>query len=209
MELNNVAFEHLESRINENFRSGFGVLLQKINDITAEAIQVAILTAEEIESTVKREFESFRNSSLNVDKNKSSKVKNHITSQNFLRQKMEFIQNCNPEEINQTIDNKTNSMGFTVIPKVSSKAEMDINRISISYGDQLDMENLNAEKANPNLFQCDRCNYQAKLKTNLSRHVATVHEKVLNYECELCNKAFGSKVEVQRHSKRWHPEVNC
>ena len=59
-----------------------------------------------------------------------------------------------------------------------------------------------------NLFQCDRCSYEARLKTNLIRHITTVHEKILNFECDVCSKSFGQKVNLQQHYKKTHPELN-
>lgn len=50
-------------------------------------------------------------------------------------------------------------------------------------------------------FQCpiEGCKTVATQQSNLDRHIKNVHEKQKNFLCDACDKAFGSKSDLQRH----------
>jgi len=50
-------------------------------------------------------------------------------------------------------------------------------------------------------FQCDKCDFQCKLKNQLTRHSASVHEdpEDRKYKCHICTKGFLSTQKLNEH----------
>merc|ERR1712150_434461 len=55
-----------------------------------------------------------------------------------------------------------------------------------------------------NLLDCKQCGYSSSDKSNLRRHIKSVHKKIKNYECEKCENAFSQKVHLEKHIKTKH-----
>ena len=55
------------------------------------------------------------------------------------------------------------------------------------------------------VFQCDECDYQARVKANIARHKQTVHEgKGKTYKCELCPHVARSQASLAMHISSAH-----
>ena len=65
-----------------------------------------------------------------------------------------------------------------------------------------DIENF--VKIEPNKWKCLYCNNCHISKTNVKRHIETVHLRSKIYSCSFCPKKFGQKVEVKKHMQRIH-----
>ena len=46
-------------------------------------------------------------------------------------------------------------------------------------------------------FPCHLCDSKFKVSANLNRHIKTVHLKEKKFKCELCDKWFGHKCDLQ------------
>ncbi|XP_035790763.1 zinc finger protein 782-like isoform X1 [Anopheles albimanus] len=55
-----------------------------------------------------------------------------------------------------------------------------------------------------NLLQCPQCPVQMANRTNLLRHVSTVHEKIVIKSCELCGKGFTTENTYKSHMRALH-----
>merc|ERR1719342_2054913 len=69
----------------------------------------------------------------------------------------------------------------------------------------------NASDQHPSLdlktFKCIQCNYKAKQKSLLKRHVKTQHEGI-KYPCQLCDHQATTTDSLQQHIKSIHQGVN-
>jgi hypothetical protein len=57
------------------------------------------------------------------------------------------------------------------------------------------------------MFHCNICPYTNSAKTNLVRHVRT-HNADRPYECALCNSAFTTKANCERHLRNIHSKLS-
>ena len=53
-------------------------------------------------------------------------------------------------------------------------------------------------------FRCDICNATFGQKQHLNRHVATVHEGKKQFRCDICNANFGYKSDLKKHVSTVH-----
>lgn len=53
-------------------------------------------------------------------------------------------------------------------------------------------------------FQCDQCGFAFGMKSNLKRHVMTVHEDRRCWRCDICGAAFGLKQNLGTHVRVKH-----
>ena len=74
------------------------------------------------------------------------------------------------------------------IEVVGSTAIIILNKLAIPLGS----------------FQCEQCDYLTVRKSNLERHVMTVHGKLRTFECETCGKTFGLKHHLEKHCQVMH-----
>jgi uncharacterized Zn-finger protein len=56
-------------------------------------------------------------------------------------------------------------------------------------------------------YQCETCQYVFTLKSNLQRHIKTVHEKLKPFQCEICKKTFGHRQNFLDHIKFVHDKI--
>ena len=55
--------------------------------------------------------------------------------------------------------------------------------------------------------QCKECEKKFVLKSNLKRHLSTVHRKEKDHQCTRCDKKFGHNSHLQRHLATVHLKV--
>ena len=48
-------------------------------------------------------------------------------------------------------------------------------------------------------FNCDQCPGTFTLQTSLGRHKKTVHQKILQFKCNICDKSFAEMSKLKRH----------
>lgn len=53
-------------------------------------------------------------------------------------------------------------------------------------------------------FKCELCESAFGMKSNLKRHVMTVHEDRRGHQCEICGAAFGLKQNLETHVRVKH-----
>lgn len=56
-------------------------------------------------------------------------------------------------------------------------------------------------------FVCEKCGGGFGMRSNLKRHIATVHENKRVFRCELCDAAFGLKQNLCTHVRVKHMKV--
>ena len=56
-------------------------------------------------------------------------------------------------------------------------------------------------------FGCDICGQSFSGKTVLNRHVSAIHEGSKPFECNFCGKSFGRKGTLEGHVSRLHEKV--
>ena len=49
---------------------------------------------------------------------------------------------------------------------------------------------------------CDICHKQSMKKSNLNRHVKTIHEKIEDFTCMKCQKNYKEKHHLKRHQQK-------
>jgi len=52
-------------------------------------------------------------------------------------------------------------------------------------------------------YQCDKCEYNANLRSNLTRHIEGVHEGIKNM-CPICGKSYSGVDNLSAHTKAMH-----
>ena len=53
-------------------------------------------------------------------------------------------------------------------------------------------------------FKCDICKAEFRQKVNLNTHIAKVHEEMKPFKCDLCNAKFTSKHSLNGHIAAVH-----
>ena len=54
---------------------------------------------------------------------------------------------------------------------------------------------------NKSVFKCDKCDYISQTKGNLKSYKITIHEKVKNYSCQVCNFTSFAKGNFVTHMR--------
>ena len=57
-------------------------------------------------------------------------------------------------------------------------------------------------------YPCSQCDKVLHSKGTLTTHIKFVHEGQRNFICEYCNRAFGRKPELKKHSISQHKQKN-
>ena len=71
-----------------------------------------------------------------------------------------------------------------------------------SFGTHLFLKLHQDKKHVQHLEMCVFCGLQLKYKSNLRRHILTVHHQTRKYSCGFCTKTFNRKDNFQRHLVR-------
>ena len=53
-------------------------------------------------------------------------------------------------------------------------------------------------------FKCDICDYNFSLRTDMKRHMASVHEGVKPFKCDICDYSCSEKGSMKRHVASVH-----
>ena len=56
----------------------------------------------------------------------------------------------------------------------------------------------------PSAIKCDQCSATFRSRTNLQKHIRSVHEKKKGYVCDRCGKGFSFKDGLTRHVSTVH-----
>ena len=56
----------------------------------------------------------------------------------------------------------------------------------------------------PKKFACDVCGNTFGLEREAKKHKLTVHDKIKNYKCRICNAVFGHNSSMNNHIRRVH-----
>ena len=54
---------------------------------------------------------------------------------------------------------------------------------------------------------CGYCEFSSKKKSNVNRHIKTVHEKRRDYKCSMCDYAAGARKDLSKHTKLVHEKI--
>ena len=57
----------------------------------------------------------------------------------------------------------------------------------------------------PEQFACQHCVYVTNKRGNLEQHVKSQHMKIKEI-CEICGKTFSDKSNLNKHTKKFHPD---
>jgi len=85
--------------------------------------------------------------------------------------------------------------GIADVDPISFECEVNINSNSEESNENKfqtfssHIKNSVIDMKNVKLYSCEHCEYEAKLKTNLIRHIQSVHEGI-KYQCSDCGKKF-------------------
>ena len=56
-------------------------------------------------------------------------------------------------------------------------------------------------------MQCRVCDYKAAQKSNLKKHIESVHERIKPFKCNICEYKAGLKSDLQLHTEFVHEFV--
>jgi hypothetical protein len=59
----------------------------------------------------------------------------------------------------------------------------------------------------PVLHKCPYCNFSSPLKSSMTRHIESVHDKITDFKCPHCDYSSSQKANVSRHIKQIHDQV--
>ena len=99
--------------------------------------------------------------------------------------------------------------GIADVDPISFECEVNINSNSEESNENKfqtfssRIKNSVIDMKNVKLYSCEHCEYEAKLKTNLIRHIQSVHEGI-KYQCSDCGKKFSSKAYLNAHTNAIH-----
>ena len=54
--------------------------------------------------------------------------------------------------------------------------------------------------------KCELCDKYFSEKGNLDKHMKTVHEGIKDHKCKICDKSFSEKASLNKHMKSVHEE---
>ena len=66
--------------------------------------------------------------------------------------------------------------------------------MNLVHGSEEDKKKLEVKK-----LACDKCGHRFRCKAHLDLHVQTVHEKVRQYRCKICNVFFSQDPNLKEH----------
>lgn len=66
----------------------------------------------------------------------------------------------------------------------------------------------NIQDGNAKILDCSFCGKHFNYPRSVIRHILSVHEKVKDFECEICARKFSDKGELNKHKKKFHEEKN-
>lgn len=80
------------------------------------------------------------------------------------------------------------------------------NCLYVSDGKQRPMKQLRSvsQFSKKKTFSCEQCGFLFGMRSNLKRHVHTVHEDRRTFSCNICNSAFGLKQNLATHIRVKH-----
>ena len=56
-------------------------------------------------------------------------------------------------------------------------------------------------------YQCEECEHKATDKSDLMKHVESIHRQSLRYNCDQCEYDAESRVELLKHMKAIHEQI--
>ena len=56
---------------------------------------------------------------------------------------------------------------------------------------------------------CNICHKTFGMKSDLNRHVKSVHDKIKDFNCDQCDKAFGQNGNLNRHIMIVHSKIKA
>ena len=95
----------------------------------------------------------------------------------------------------QTSDN-TGEESATSVPSVSSQ---------IFQPSKTSTPDVKKTKKRTEKYNCDICSYRCIYRSNLVRHIDSVHNNIL-HQCTECTKSYSSKYDLQQHTRALHGE---
>jgi len=94
---------------------------------------------------------------------------------------------------------------------VISRSKMDIsyllNPTSLPSATSSSASSSSSQLKRARRFPCEQCGYIFGMRSNLKRHILTVHEEQRRYACKFCNKAFGLKQNLTTHVRVKHEKA--
>ena len=77
--------------------------------------------------------------------------------------------------------------------------ERNISYIPTSYNDNKDIQIPVVNKSYKKALECNKCLKVLSSKTNLLRHIRSVHHGLKPFQCDQCIKSFTQKSDLKRH----------
>ena len=56
-------------------------------------------------------------------------------------------------------------------------------------------------------FQCELCPKKFSQSIDLKRHVAAIHLQLKSFTCDICNQAFSQQCNLKRHKQTKHEKI--
>ena len=81
------------------------------------------------------------------------------------------------------------------------------NLVSKSYSNSDNPNDVTEEPKKKHPFQCDICDKLFSSKSNLKKHIDTIHLKLKSHKCEECGKTFNQKGNLKYHVNSVHLKI--
>ncbi|XP_074641529.1 uncharacterized protein LOC141899245 [Tubulanus polymorphus] len=117
------------------------------------------------------------------------------------------------EHNNQTLQNLNNIRILSVVDESVSHVKNNNNRVdrtlcSVCGKSVYDLKTHMKRTHGESKHCCLECGKHFKLKTNLARHMNSVHMKKYQFHCEICQRRFSLKLWLSEHIESVHNEGN-
>ena len=77
--------------------------------------------------------------------------------------------------------------------------EKDKNEFESKISNEENIISQNMFTAKEKSYRCEKCNNFYSHKSNLDRHISSVHEGKKPYKCEICDKSFSQNANLKSH----------
>ena len=184
-----------------------GISNQEIESILQFLYYGEAIVPEERSADFQNSIDSLKIKSVEVsaDKILSLNKKADINPTNLINEKTTKLKMETEKEQKEVINNEEKTLENLGVKSVTeSVVKCDYASDSATvYNTEVEETKKNNVQHQKKLYKCDKCNYQTKCSSNLTKHVKGVHEKV-KYNCKQCSIQASHPSNLILHVKAKH-----